>query len=210
MREREREIGKSDSGRLGLRSWSIALGIRGTGQLIDNTASSFIPPPHRTAPHRTAATVSDHPWCSWGRHRLSMSAASSSHVASSTLVRPHPPPARFAILHLPLSHSPPPSAPVRAPAYSSDRGLPFSLLFFLLFVWHLGQKVTLCVSVFFSARSFGIRPPINGVAVRAFKSASLASEALQEKANQNYGSEQIQVVPTLLESAHLNFILFYF
>lgn len=33
--------------------------------------------------------------------------------------------------------------------------------------------------------------------MRAFKSASLASEALQEKANQNYGSEQIQVLEGL-------------
>ncbi|XP_042373785.1 DNA gyrase subunit B, chloroplastic/mitochondrial-like [Zingiber officinale] len=51
--------------------------------------------------------------------------------------------------------------------------------------------------LFFRPRTFGFRPPINGVAVRAFKSSSLASEALQEKANQNYGSEQIQVLEGL-------------
>ncbi|CAL9099307.1 unnamed protein product [Musa textilis] len=49
----------------------------------------------------------------------------------------------------------------------------------------------------FTPRTLAVQAPRIELGVRAFKSSSVASEKLQEKATQNYGSEQIQVLEGL-------------
>ncbi|WOL01842.1 DNA gyrase subunit B, chloroplastic/mitochondrial-like [Canna indica] len=102
-----------------------------------------------------------------------------------TLLR-SPPPLHLRLL---LSHR---LSPFSSSAVSAFHSLAPSSLAFSSSPRHRSRPCLLvCPSI------LGVQVPKKDLGVRAFKSSSLASEALQEKDNQKYGSEQIQVLEGL-------------
>ncbi|RWW25951.1 hypothetical protein GW17_00009681 [Ensete ventricosum] len=111
--------------------------------------------------------------------------------SSFSAARSRPPPS-------PFSFSPIPPFRPRPRLLFTPRSSVFLLLLFLsvLVGFLIKNRFFLC----FVGRTLAVQAPRFELGVRAFQSSSVASEKLQEKASQNYGSEQIQVIPAPLNA----------
>lgn len=118
--------------------------------------------------------------------------------------RPLRPPPLLLFLRRPLSPpfpslllALPPLSPPPLPAlYSEVVPFPSPSTSFSFLGCFDQESVLFC----FLGRTLAVQAPRIELGVRAFKSSSVASEKLEEKANQTYGSEQIQVIPAPLNA----------